>query len=107
MQRTAYFILFAWYTVSCLTGCLSPLNTRLPQVMPRHTKIEKRLYERHDPFDDEALGPKLFVRPRGFTTPRDPARRAAEQEALRGLNLERAPATSGAPVSQYPAVVNQ
>jgi hypothetical protein len=87
------------------SGCPSPLTTRLPQVLPSNKYVERNRYERHDPFELEDMGPSMMIRPRGFESPRNPARRAAEQRTFQGLNMDRVPAGPTPPVSQYPGVV--
>ncbi len=72
-----------------LPGCLTPINTRLPSLVPSHPSVEKRSYERHDPFPDRWLGPDTQVRPRGFNNQRTEPRRALEERLFQGNAAQR------------------
>ena len=88
-------------------GCISPLNTRLPTVESRHPELEKRSYERHDPFADRLKGPDTQTRPRGFDIQRTEPRRALEDRMLQGSPLENEPPAPRLPRTgwRYPNVV--
>ena len=74
-------IRFAVLTIGCLLqwGCFNPALTRLPAFNAGHPLVEKRSYERHDPFPDRLNGPDTQVRPRDFNDQRSESRRALEE----------------------------
>ncbi len=75
-----------------LNGCLSPQETELPTVIPKHhPDVERKLYEYHDPFADSNLGPDIDHRPRGFHRQRTEPRRSADVylEQLQFLPIRR------------------
>ncbi|NOX54693.1 MAG: hypothetical protein GXP27_09695 [Planctomycetes bacterium] len=90
------------------SGCITPYNTRLPTLLPRHPAVEKRSYEFHDPFPDPNLGPETDQRPRGYKRPRTQPRQLWELRGLRQLPSN-SPAEQPAPQSstgtKYPHVV--
>jgi hypothetical protein len=67
-------------TVS-LCGCLTPYNTRLPEVLPRSLEYERRESEVQDPFPDAALGPETEARPPEYGQQRSESRRARDRSA--------------------------
>lgn len=67
-----------------LAGCLNPALTRLPALHPGHPQVEKRSFERHDPFPDRLMGPDTEVRPREFNEQRTEPRRALEERLFQG-----------------------
>jgi len=69
-------------------GCFHPAQTRLPTLQTGPPQVEKRLYERHDPFPDRDMGPQMESRPRGFDLQRAQPRRSAEERTLRGLRRD-------------------
>lgn len=67
-------------------GCLSPATTEFPQIAPSRDPLREKLsYETHDPLPED-VGPKLFIRPRGFETPRSEPRREIEGSVRRGTS---------------------
>lgn len=79
---------------------MSP-QTRLPTLYPRDPRLERRLYEFHDPFPDENLGPETSGRPRSFSVPRTEPRRALEFRMLQGLRPEAEPSGPRLPRNQW------
>ncbi|HID24546.1 MAG TPA: hypothetical protein EYP14_19405 [Planctomycetaceae bacterium] len=73
------------------SGCITPFNTRLPTLLPRHPAVEKRSYEFHDPFPNPDLGPETDQRPRGYKRPRTQPRQLWELRKLRQLLTEPLP----------------
>ena len=73
-------------TTGCLllAGCVNPALTRLPTFEAGHPFVEKRSYERHDPFPDRLIGPDTQVRPRDFNDQRAEPRRALEEQMFQG-----------------------
>jgi hypothetical protein len=90
-----------------LTGCLTPQNTRFPQLYPGNIQREEVAIRFHDPFPDDSIGPSTASRPPSYLKQRDPARRAEENRILRGYNLEMAPTGSLPPKTarEYPDAV--
>lgn len=85
------FAAWRWCAVTSLfvaAGCVLPPHTRLPTLQPRDPRLERRLYEFHDPFPDDALGPETNQRPPSFNTPRTAPRRALEFQMLQGLQQQ-------------------
>ena len=76
-------LLLAGLPVFC--GCPNPSNTRFPTLAPSPPALERRSYERHDPFPNENLGPETFTRPREFEEQRTEPRRARESQPVPGL----------------------
>ena len=89
------------------TGCLSPKTTRLPSVVPGYPQVEKRAFERHDPFPDQSAGPETHNRPLGFETQRSVPRRDMEERILQRLRPKFAPPIPRMPAAswKYPALV--
>ena len=73
-------------TAGCLllAGCLNPARTRIPTFEAGHPRVEKRSFERHDPFPDRLTGPDMEVRPRSFNNQRTEPRRALEERLFQG-----------------------
>jgi hypothetical protein len=80
-------------------GCISPATTRAPDPVMGHPVLERRAYERHDPFPDSFAGPDMMNRPRGFVHQRTEPRRAAEDRML--LSVPLAP---GQPIPTLPPI---
>ncbi len=76
----------AGLVAACLltAGCFNPSFTRLPTFASGQPQVEKRSYERHDPFPDGLSAPDMQVRPREFSHQRSEPRRALEEELFRG-----------------------
>lgn len=79
--------LFCWVTVS-VSGCLTPDNTRLPEVLPRSLEYERRESEVQDPFPDAALGPETDARPPEYGQQRSEPRRARDRSAATWLRQQ-------------------
>jgi hypothetical protein len=86
-----------------LSGCVNPINTRLPTFNTPPPVVEKESYRIHDPFPDEELGPDTMTRPRGFVEPRAEPRKTLESRALLGLDAVPLPPNS----FNYPDTVRQ
>ena len=82
---SARAILFLNASCLLLTGCLTPFNTRMPDLFPRHPRVEKRAYEFHDPCPDSSVGPETDQRPPGFNIQRTEPRRAWELKSLQQI----------------------
>ena len=67
-----------------MAGCFNAGSTRLPTFETGQPQVEKRSFERHDPFPDELSGPDMQVRPRGFSNQRTEPRRALEEQLFQG-----------------------
>ncbi len=92
-----------------LAGCVTPYNTRLPTLRPRHPAVERRSYEYHDPFPNSDLGPETNQRPWGFARPRTQPRQMWQLRRLGPLPPE---ATPTAPQSEplgtaYPESIHE
>ncbi len=76
----------AGLAAACLlmSGCFNSGLTRLPEFGNGQPQVEKRSFERHDPFPDELSAPDMQVRPREFSNQRSDPRRALEEELFRG-----------------------
>jgi hypothetical protein len=87
-----------------VTGCITPWNTRLPTLDPGIPAVERRMYEIHDPYPEQDLGPDTQTRPRYFEEPRSQPRRLLEGRMLRDLGPSGVPTTPAVPPSaaQYP-----
>jgi hypothetical protein len=72
-------------TCLLMTGCFSDAFTRLPAFESGQPQVEKRSYERHDPFPDVLSAPDMQVRPREFSNQRSEPRRALEEELFQGM----------------------
>jgi hypothetical protein len=68
------------------TGCFNPAITRLPEVAAGQPQVEKRSFERHDPFPDRALGPDMQVRPRAYNDQRTVPRKSLEERLFQGTS---------------------
>jgi hypothetical protein len=77
----------ACFLASCLlaAGCFNPAFTRLPMFGAGQPQVEKRSYERHDPFPDTFAAPDMQVRPRAFSDQRTEPRRALEEQLFQGM----------------------
>ena len=53
-----------------LSGCLTPWNTRFPDLVPRSTQYEQAQAEVQDPYPDTDTGPETGFRPLGYTQQR-------------------------------------
>jgi len=100
-------VLLSVTSLIVLSGCITPLNTRMPSFLPRHPRVEKHAYEFHDPFPDTLTGPETNQRPWGFGIQRTEPRHAADLKALRAsqpgrVEPSRQPESLG---SRYPNVV--
>ena len=71
-------------TCLLMTGCFSDAFTRLPEFGNGQPQVEKRSYERHDPFPDKLSAPDMQVRPREFSNQRSEPRRALEEKLFQG-----------------------
>ena len=71
---------------ACLlvAGCFNSGLTRLPTFASGQPQVEKRSFERHDPFPDRLSAPDMQVRPRGFSHQRTEPRRALEEQLFQG-----------------------
>lgn len=94
----------ACLAAGCLlaAGCFNPAFTRLPMLDPGQPQVEKRSYERHDPFPDRLSAPDTQVRPREFNGQRTEPRRALEERLLQGtMGYGEFPESSDLRGSQY------
>lgn len=66
------------------SGCFSSDQTRLPSWGVNSPNVERREYQKHDPYPDTSYGPDLQTRPREFSTQRTETRRAVENRTLLG-----------------------
>jgi hypothetical protein len=93
----------------CLTGCLTPWNTRFPTVFTRAPEIERVEQQYHDPYPDSQLGPSTGSRPLQYHDQRPlPVRIREKSDGSRMRSLNGTfipPPVSPSPGSQYPAVV--
>lgn len=89
-------------------GCMS-YWTQMPTFQHGDPQLEKRGYERFDPFPDEDLGPDTMTRPRGFMEQRTMPRRAIEDRGQQFGQPAAGPATPQPPPSSwnYPDAVPQ
>lgn len=80
-RATAACCLFA---LACMSGCLTPWNTRFPQLLPRSLEYERRESEVQDPYPESDLGPDTASRPRDFGQQRpEPLRVRERSDAAR------------------------
>lgn len=71
----------------CLSGCAyDPKRFQLPRAWPRHSAIERRMADFHDPFPDDTLGPESSFRPLGFHRQRTLTRRTSDLRDVFLLN---------------------
>ncbi|MEW4529518.1 hypothetical protein [Maioricimonas sp. JC845] len=95
------------------SGCLSPWNTRLPEVMPRGAEYERREAQIQDPYPDERIGPDTGFRPLQYEQQRSEVQSARDRNYasfLRqqfGVQGTPAPPPAGATAPQYPHAVRQ
>lgn len=61
------------------SGCVSPFNTKTPQVVHRPAEVERREAQVHDPYPDSTFGPDTGFRPLGFTEQRSEPQRAKDR----------------------------
>ena len=91
-----------------LSGCLTPWNTRFPELWGRGTEYERREQQIQDPYPDSQLGPDTNIRPRDYANQRSQARRVKDGYAaalLRGQNVQyQGPPT---PLPTYPQAIPQ
>ncbi|MBW3539998.1 MAG: hypothetical protein KY476_07005 [Planctomycetes bacterium] len=93
--------------VLCAGGCITPWNTRLPTFAPSDPAVERRLYQVHDPFPDQELGPETMTRPRAYEEERPQPRQIQEGRTFRDLAVPAGPSLPPlAPSSyRYPAAL--
>ncbi len=48
------------------SGCLTPWNTRFPELAPRSTQYERAQAQVQDPYPDSEIGPDTGFRPLGY-----------------------------------------
>jgi hypothetical protein len=53
-----------------ICGCMTPWNTRFPDLIPRSTQYEQAQAEVQDPYPDADIGPETGFRPLGYTEQR-------------------------------------
>lgn len=70
------------------SGCVTPLNTKLPGWFPGSLEYERREAEVQDPFPDTDLGPGTSMRPRGYDLQRSEATRAKERSEAAALRQQ-------------------
>jgi hypothetical protein len=80
-------------------GCVGPRETQLLTCAPRPPEMERRSYDYHDPFPDEAIGPETSTRPRTFQDPRSDTRKSFDLRFLQTIY----PSAAGTPVGRGPA----
>ncbi len=61
------------------SGCITPMNTRLPQVGWNDPRIERREQERFDAYPMPDLGPNTYTRQRDAMTVRPQTQRLNDQ----------------------------
>lgn len=54
----------------CGFGCMNPMSTRYPSVIPRAAETERRAAQIKDPYPDARMGPDVGFRPTEFQTQR-------------------------------------
>jgi|SaaInlStandDraft_1057018.scaffolds.fasta_scaffold32691_2 hypothetical protein len=90
-------------------GCVTPFNTKTPQVVHRPAEMERREAQVHDPYPDATFGPDTGFRPLGYTEQRSEPQRAKDRfytSMLRSQNSNpHAPQTMNAPIGR-PQVTN-
>ena len=62
-----------------VAGCISPQNTRLPNLAFGDPRAERATYSYHDPLPERDPGAQMSARPRGFEIPRTQSRQARER----------------------------
>lgn len=72
-------ILFIVGSFAMLSGCVSPLTTRLPTWMPGDPYIERQAALTKDPYPNSDFGPDVSFRPADYQNPRSEARSAKEK----------------------------
>ena len=73
--------------ITGLCGCVTPMNTRFPELFNRGGEYERREAQIQDPYPDSQLAPDTGSRPRGYAEQRSEARSIREKNAsvfLRG-----------------------
>jgi hypothetical protein len=60
----------ATLAATSISGCLTPWNTRFPDLVPRSTQYEQAQAEVQDPYPDADIGPETGFRPLGYTEQR-------------------------------------
>lgn len=73
--------LFAVACLAGLSGC-HPQFTRVPDLIPRTAEQDKRLWNYHNPFPDETVGPTVDHRPPGSEIQRTMPRQALEKDSM-------------------------
>lgn len=90
-------------------GCVTPFNTKTPQVVHRPAEMERREAQVHDPYPDSTFGPDTGFRPLGYTEQRSEPQRAKDRfytSMLRSQNGNpHVPQTMNAPTGR-PQVTN-
>ncbi len=66
-------------TAITLSGCITPWNTRLPQLGWEDPKTALKEEERFDPYPMPDLGPQTYTRQRDTVTPRAEPRRVNDK----------------------------
>ena len=69
------------FCVAGLSGC-HPQFTRVPDLVPRTTEQDKRLWNYHNPFPDETVGPTVDHRPAGSERQRTMPRQALVKDSM-------------------------
>ena len=60
-------------------GATTVTSTRLPQMTPRASEVERRESQIQDPYPDRDLGPDVGFRPRGFEEQRPEIQRTKDR----------------------------
>lgn len=86
-----------------LSGCVTPMNTRIPSIVHRPAEMERREAQIHDPYPDSKFGPDTGVRPLGFENQRSEPQRAKDRYFTSMLRTQGGmPQSSAPPVTPYP-----
>jgi hypothetical protein len=88
-----------------LAGCVSPRDTKLPQLGYRDPRVERESYNYLNPLPDQALGTP-FEQPRGFDLQRAMPRRSQENFATTEIITGAGGAVTTPAASRYPQSVN-
>lgn len=108
MDRSVFAAAILALTAS---GCLTPWNTRFPDLAPRSTQYEQAQAEVQDPYPDADFGPETGFRPLGYEEQRSEQVIAKERAGAAYLRQQYGNSYGGTPPgpngSFYPEAVPQ
>lgn len=76
LSRLRLACAFLLLAVCTFAGCMAPVTMQVPSFLADSPIVERRRYERFDPFISDDLAPETNSRPREYSQPRTIPRRS-------------------------------